>query len=215
MTTEKKMNTMMKKGLLLLLAGACIGLAQASIFDKPVYNTGKPLTDRPMAFVDFKELADAHPADNLVFSDFSGKKFKISDARGKLLILDMWATWCQPCVREIPLITALQKKLGKKVQFVSVSVDEDTEEVKDFLSEHHFKDFSTMLDPAKTILSVIPSDVVPTAFFFDGKGNLVAFVRGYVDWEGDGVADFINRLADKYSDPSTIKPRVKPPVLKN
>ena len=129
----------------------------------------------------------------------------------------MWATWCSPCQRTIPLILDLQESLKKdqaaKVKFVSVSVDETEEDVRDFIEDNHLQAYDTWLDPKKTILQVIPSDVVPTAFFFDGRGNLVGFVRGYVDWTGMGVEDFLKRLGDKYADPSGIKPRVKPPVL--
>ncbi len=198
-------------------AAAFSTASQASIFDKPLYDTGKPVADRPMAFVDFKELAGAHPADDLAFKGIDGKTHKLSDYRGNLLIVDMWATWCSPCIRTIPLILDLQKSLAKdqaaKVKFVSVSIDEDSEDVADFLKEHKLEGYDTWLDPKKSMLSVIPSDVVPTAFFFDGRGNLVGFVRGYVDWSGMGVEDFLRRLGDKYADPSGIKPRVKPPVL--
>lgn len=199
------------------VVSAAAAASTASIFEKPVYDTGKPVADRPMAFVDFKELLGAHPAADLSFKGIDGKTHKLSDYRGKLLIVDMWATWCSPCVRTIPLILDLQKSLAKdeaaKVKFVSVSIDEDAEEVADFLKDHKLAGYDTWLDPKKSILSVIPSDVVPTAFFFDGRGNLVGFVRGYVDWSGMGVEDFLRRLGDKYADPSRIKPRVKPPVL--
>ena len=69
------------------------------------------------------------------------------------------------------------------------------------------------LDPEKSIFRIIPSDVVPTAYFFDGKGNLVGFLRGYADWTGAGVENFLIRMGEKYADPSKIKPKVKPPVL--
>ena len=103
----------MKKWLIGFMAIVGIGAAalsvQASIFDKPLYDTGKPVADRPMAFVDFKELAGAHPAPDLAFKGLDGKTHKLSDFRGNLLIVDMWATWCSPCQRTIPLILDLQE----------------------------------------------------------------------------------------------------------
>lgn len=84
----------MKKWLVGFMAAVGIGAAalsvQASIFDKPLYDTGKPVADRPMAFVDFKELAGAHPAPDLAFKGLDGKTHKLSDFRGNLLIVDMW-----------------------------------------------------------------------------------------------------------------------------
>lgn len=111
------------KKLWIALAGVlAIGAAQASIFDAPVYSTGNQLKNRPLAFTDFKELAGAHPAENLSFEGMDGKKHAISDYKGKLLILDMWASWCDPCLRSIPLITELQKKFNhdpkSKVRFL-------------------------------------------------------------------------------------------------
>ena len=168
------------KKLWIALAGVlAIGAAQASIFDAPVYSTGNQLKNRPLAFTDFKELAGAHPAENLSFEGMDGKKHAISDYKGKLLILDMWASWCDPCLRSIPLITELQKKFNhdpkSKARFYSVSIDEPGTDVKDFLEENKFRGFETWLDPEKSIFRIIPSDVVPTAYFFDGKANLVGF----------------------------------------
>ena len=203
--------------LAMTMAVLSVPCTEASIFDKPVYDTGKPVADRPMAFVDFKELAGAHPAPDLAFKGIDGRQHKLSDYRGSLLIVDMWATWCSPCLRTIPLIMDLQKQLAKdpeaKVKFVSVSIDEADEDVGAFLKEHRLQGYDTWLDPDRTLLGIIPSDVVPTAFFFDGEGHLVGFVRGYVDWDGMGVEEYLKRLGDKYSDPKRIKPRVKPPVL--
>lgn len=206
------------KKLWIALAGVlAIGAAQASIFDAPVYSTGNQLKNRPLAFTDFKELAGAHPAENLSFEGMDGKKHAISDYKGKLLILDMWASWCDPCLRSIPLITELQKKFNhdpkSKVRFYSVSIDEPGTDVKDFLEENKFRGFETWFDPEKSIFRIIPSDVVPTAYFFDGKGNLVGFLRGYTDWTGAGVENFLIRMGEKYADPTKIKPKVKPPVL--
>ena len=71
----------------------------------------------------------------------------------------MWASWCDPCLRSIPLITEPQKKFNhdpkSKVRFYSVSIDEPGTDVKDFLEENKFRGFETWLDPEKSIFRVM------------------------------------------------------------
>ena len=195
----------------------CAVSAASSIFEKPVYDTGEPVAGRPAVFTDFRELKGAHPVSDLSFLGIDGKRHKFSDYRGNLLVVDMWATWCSPCVRAIPLIVRLQKTLAgdktAKVKFVSLSIDRDPGDVTDFLKERELEGYDTWLDPDKSILSVIPADVVPTAFFFDGRGNLVGLLRGFVDWSNTEVEDFLRRMSEKYADPTDVLPNAKSSVL--
>lgn len=179
------------------------GDVQASIFSPKVYSTGKQIKDKPLALHAFMELRGAHPTNEpLAFKDFEGKVHTLADYRKKLLILDMWGTWCEPCIRGIPALTQMQKKYnvpGSKINFVSVSIDDAKTDVKQWLKRHGFEDFDTWLDPDLQLDQVIPVEVVPCAFVFDGAGNLVGFVRGYIDWADEEVPAYLEKLAAKYA----------------
>ena len=179
------------------------GDVQASIFSPKIYSTGTQIKDKPMALHAFMELRGAHPTkEPMEFKDFNGNSHKLSDYRGKLLILDMWGTWCEPCVRSIPALTMMQKKYDapdSKIRFVSVSIDDEKTEQKKWLKKHGFEDFQTWLDPKMQLDQIIPVEVVPCAFVFDGSSNLVGFVRGYIDWGDEEVPAYLEKLAQKYA----------------
>ena len=189
--------------LCMAVAMPLVGDAQASIFSPKVYSTGKQIEDKPLAMHAFMELRGAHPTtEPLEFKDFAGKTHKLSDYKGKLLILDMWGTWCEPCIRGIPALTKMQKKYNtpeSKIRFVSVSIDDEKTDVKKWLKKHGFNDFQTWLDPKMQLDQVIPIEVVPCVFVFDGSSNLIGFVRGYLDWGDEEVPAYLDKLAEKYA----------------
>jgi cytochrome c biogenesis protein CcmG/thiol:disulfide interchange protein DsbE len=109
-----------------------------------------------------------------------GKVMKLADLKGKVVIVDFWATWCPPCRAEIPDFVALQKQYGAKgLQIVGVSVDKGgTDGVVKFMKENHINYPILMSDPsAEAAYGGIRA--IPTTFLIDRKGNMVhKFIGG-------------------------------------
>ncbi len=77
-------------------------------------------------FADYKKLEPGNPSVNWQFPDKDGKMYQLSDFKGKYVYIDVWATWCGPCLRETPALKELVKRYaGKNIEFIQISVDED------------------------------------------------------------------------------------------
>ncbi len=184
---------------LFCLAVATAAGAQAMLSEK-VYDTGKPL-QKPMVMLPFTEFHSARKTPDLDLRTLEGKKVDLGQYKGKVLILNVWATWCAPCLREIPALMELQKRLeSTNVRLVGLSVDEDPTQIPGFLMKFKFTGFDTWLDPTQNIDSLMPLSVVPTNYVFDGSGNLIGFLRGYLPWEDPEVLPFLEKLGKKYAD---------------
>ncbi|MCF0252745.1 MAG: TlpA family protein disulfide reductase [Duodenibacillus sp.] len=200
----------MYKKLLLALC-LCVG-AQAMagpLFQDKVYATGKPVADKPMVLRDFVEFRNARALKPMSFRTLDGKAVTLKQYAGTMVILDVWATWCEPCLRSLKPLMAKQQKYnrpGSKLSIVSVSIDEGKTDVRKFLARMGVPAFHTLRDAEqKQITKNFPLDVVPAAFVVDGKGNLVGFLRGYVDWEDESVEPYLEALAAKYARPAPAK----------
>ncbi|MFH0766087.1 MAG: TlpA disulfide reductase family protein [Calditrichota bacterium] len=123
-------------------------------------------------------------------TDLDGKPVKLSDYRGKVIILDFWATWCPPCVKEIPHFNELAKKYQKKgLVVLGVSVDRDgAKAVEKFKSKNALKYRVAMSNDTtyQTYQSYLPEDErggIPFTFVIDKEGFIRQYYVGYRDKE--------------------------------
>ena len=128
--------------------------ACAALKPQPFAQAVKPEQEAP----DF-ELADA-----------TGKKWSLRALRGKPVLLNFWATWCAPCVEEMPSLENLNKRVGDKLTVLTVSVDEDWEAVKKFFPRG--TGLSVLLDSSKEIPKRFGTEKFPETFLIDSQGRL-------------------------------------------
>ncbi|MGL4613730.1 MAG: TlpA family protein disulfide reductase [Shewanella sp.] len=185
----------------LLLCGCLCLFAQSShghALNNKLYSTGEPIK-KPRELTGFVEMQYARDIPEVPFMDEAGQSQTLTQHQGKLTLVNLWATWCAPCLREIPELQKLQQQYqGKNLSIVPISIDEETQEVRPFLNKHGFKNYSTWLDPHKNVERILPTTVVPASYFFDAKGNLVGFIRGYLDWGDKDVALYLDQMIAKY-----------------
>lgn len=196
---------MMNFSLKCLLAAALFSTSFAvgaqTIFSSGGYSTGEAL-EKPMVMKPFVEFSKARPMPELKFFTLEGEKVDLDKYHGKLLILNVWGTWCTPCVREIPQLIELQKQLkGSDIEIVGVSVDKSVAGIPKFLAKNKMSEFETWSDPTESIEDVMPLEVVPTNFIVDGAGNLIGYLPGYLPWDDKDVVPFLKKLAQKYAQP--------------
>lgn len=174
-------------------------------FQTKIVENGEPLAGKPGQLRDFLEMRHTRGFSKAVLPDLNGKQVALDSFKGKLVLVDIWASWCEPCIRTMPAVHALQKHFNNdpksKVYVLSVSVDAKVKNVQKFLKKHGMdSDFNTLIDTKQVIGDDVPLDVVPTFFMLDGQGNLIGFVRGFVDWTGPEVIEYLNKLAEKYAE---------------
>lgn len=192
-----------------LVAAVCLSVSAAAcsqaMLQEKVYSTGDTLK-KPMVMRPFTEFQNARKIPSLDLYTLSGEPVDLKDYRGNVVILNIWASWCAPCIREIPAITKLQQELkNSKIKIIGVSVDDSVTSLPRFLKRNKVSDFMTLVDPRKTVDNVIPLTVVPTNYILDGDGNMVGVLRGYLPWEDPDVLTFLKKLEAKYADPVKLK----------
>ena len=186
---------------LFLVAALTFSLSSSAqaIFSPGIYSTGEPLK-KPLVMKPFVEFSKARKMPDLKLVDLSGKPVSLKASKGKLVILNVWATWCTPCIREIPQLQDLQKKLeGTNIEIIGVSIDKAPAEAANYLKKNKLSGYKTWFDPAQSVDAVMPMEVVPTNFIIDGQGNLVGYLPGYIPWDDADVLPFLKELEKKYS----------------
>src|SRR5271156_3906590 len=127
-----------------------------------------------------KVFADAAPAWEL--KDVKGNTVKLSDFKGKVVIVDFWATWCPPCRAEIPHFVKLQDKYAKQgLVIVGISVDEGGAEVVSSFAKANKINYPIALGNQDVAEQYGATDGIPTTFVIDRKGNIISKHLGFTD----------------------------------
>src|ERR1700749_4048154 len=135
---------------------------------------------------------------DLAFDDANGQPKKLSDWRGKTVLVNLWATWCVPCRREMPALDALQTKLGgPDFEVVAVNIDtRDPEKPKNFLKDDNLTRLSYFTDQKAKVFQDLKSVGralgMPTSVLVDGQGCEIATIAGPAEWASDDAVKLIS-----------------------
>lgn len=138
--------------------------------------------------------ADNKKPVNLTFPGIDGKAIKLADYRGKVVVLDIWATWCGYCVREIPELVSLQKEATVKklpLQLIGVSVDRDNNDVKSFLKTQNIP-YPIAMGDDKSLKTFGSIPGIPVKIIINKQGMIVDKIIGATD------KDTLMKRVDKY-----------------
>jgi thiol-disulfide isomerase/thioredoxin len=127
---------------------------------------------------------------------------------GKLLVLHFWATWCPPCVEEMPglLAFARETKSDPSIELLAVSVDDDWKTVEEWLKAHGASDLPLALDPKRAVASRMGTDKFPETYIISPTGVKLAYVKGPVDWTSREVRQQIEDLKRSSAAPAAAAP---------
>lgn len=113
--------------------------------------------------------------------------------RGKPLLVNLWATWCGPCVRELPTLDALAAA-RPDLQVVAVSEDSRTDAIAPFLAKHPAAHLTVLSDAKNVLLQRFGADNLPETILFDAHGREVWRLPGDLDWQGEGARKLLAEL---------------------
>ncbi|MBD1391614.1 TlpA family protein disulfide reductase [Mucilaginibacter glaciei] len=131
---------------------------------------------------------------DVAFNDATGRSVNLSSLKGKVVFINFWATWCPPCLAELPSIDALHQKLSANpgIVFLMVDVDNQLNKSMPFIKDHGYN------LPVYGVASDIPSELVgqsiPTTVVIDKKGEMVFHHEGVADYSGDKFEQYLLKL---------------------
>jgi thiol-disulfide isomerase/thioredoxin len=120
-----------------------------------------------------------------------GKLVNLKDFKGKMVFVNLWATWCGPCRREMPSIESLYKKLkGKKVEFVMLSLDDDFNKALNYGKSSQFT--LPFYYPGANLPTLFNVDGIPATFIFNKQGELVHNIQGSIDYDTEAFLKLLS-----------------------
>jgi peroxiredoxin len=124
----------------------------------------------------------------------SDRTIALNQFRGQVVVLNFWATWCPPCVEEMPSLVEMQRRMkAKGITVVAVSIDVDENAYRQFLKLHGV-DLLTVRDPAQKTPTLYGTSGWPETFIIDRKGVMRRKFIVAVDWTEPEVTDFLSKL---------------------
>jgi len=137
--------------------------------------------------------------DKIVFDlpDVSGKQHTLDDYRGQVVLVNFWASWCPPCIKEMPGLEHLRQKLNDQpFEVLAVNVGEKKYKVWKFVKLIGFG-LPVLLDTRKDTFKAWGASVLPTSFLLDKQGRIRYRVQGDIEWNSEDVISLIEQLINE------------------
>ncbi len=130
----------------------------------------------------------------LALKDPAGAPHALADYRGKIVLVNFWATWCDPCREEMPSMQRLKERLAdRRFAILAVNYGESQEKVAEFLKRVRL-DLQMLLDPGQETARAWKVRILPVSFLLDAEGRIRYSVIGEIDWEGLEAVNTVRRL---------------------
>ena len=161
-------------------AATLAAIAVLYVFAMPSYRQGEPsIAGRKAPDFEF---------------EMDGKPMHLSDLKGKVVLVDFWASWCPPCVEEAASLNALQQRMASRGGLVlAISQDEDPAAYQKFLTEHKIV-FPTYRDPSKKVPTEYGTSIIPEAYLVSRDGKIARKIVGQQDWTSPEIASAIDTV---------------------
>ncbi len=144
----------------------------------------------------FRWLESPIPAGDVLMHNIDDQQVKLSEFRGKVILLNLWASWCPPCIRELPALDRLQQRMTTKDFLVlTISLDKNPQLAREmFIDRLPIMNLDFYIQSAEQIGRFFPVDVLPANFIIDREGQVLGMLRSYVDWDDPQVDKLFMQL---------------------
>lgn len=185
---------------MLRLRGFLAVVLVASILAVPLYYFRNRLTQGMEPSASTMKLTDLEGgAPDLVLPSIDGTTVKLADYRGKIVIVNFWATWCGPCVKEYPSLVNLARKMGDKIEILAISYDQSKDDILVFKKSFGAvpANFKILWDETKASGKRFGTEVLPESYIFDKHLHLSRKVAGETEWDNDLAVQFFMDLWER------------------
>lgn len=168
--------------LFLLVIASC---SKSVPVDKSYVNAGIKTLSKPLQAPEFSG------------KNLNGESIDLSKLKGKVILLNFWASWCGPCVAEMPSLERLSNSVDSDdIIVVAINVGESSEVVSKFIDKGKYT-FTVIPDSKKEIATKYAIRSIPSTYIIDKDGMIVASKLGSQEWDSQSVIDILNKLAAK------------------
>lgn len=177
--------------LILVLAGAAGAISLYKIYNDKLTAGQKA----PQSITELKKFEEGGLPDVEIVG-LNGDKKRLSDYYGKVILLNIWASWCPPCVTEFPSMVKLAKKFEKDLLVIAISQDTDRADLDSFLKQQGNlgENFLIGVDVEKKVPELLNLVALPETYILDRKGKLIRKVSGVEDWYSPEAIRFFETL---------------------
>jgi len=121
---------------------------------------------------------------------FGNKSFSLKSEKGKIVIIDFWASWCAPCKKSLPKLEQLQSEYNIDLKIFAINIDDDVTNAQIFLKQNRIN-LTALYDKNKSIVEIFDIEAMPTAFIIDRDG-IIRFI--HVGYTENSISDFIKEV---------------------
>ena len=147
---------------------------------------GQSVRDK-LKTLDFHIIDETNSYIDFELNDLNGRSVKLSDYEGKLIMINFWASWCPPCISEMPSMENLYQKMkGKNFEMLAVNIQEKTPVVKNFVDKNKYT-YPVLLDTDADAAAAYMVRSIPTTYIIDTKGKIAGIFIGAREWDSDEV----------------------------
>ena len=144
---------------------------------------------------EFVPSSPPFPAPAISLTDSGGHTVELADLKGKLVVVNLWATWCEPCLREMPSLERLQSRLGERIAVLAVSEDRGgNKTVEPFIAKLGLKSVKVYIDPKSEVGHAFGARGLPTSFLIGREGKVLGRVEGAAEWDSPKILGVLEPL---------------------
>lgn len=144
---------------------------------------------------EFVPSSQPFAAPTISLTDSDGHTLELSELRGKLVLVNLWATWCEPCLREMPSLERLQSRLGERIAVLAVSEDRGgNKAVEPFIAKLGLKSVKIYIDPKSEVGHAFGARGLPTSFLIDRDSKVLGRVEGAAEWDSPKILGVLEPL---------------------
>jgi len=148
---------------------------------------------------DFRSVNNAPPQPQNELSRSDGTTTTLADKRGKLVLVNFWATWCAPCVEEMPALDALQAELGSaEFEVVAVSMDQTRADAETFYDRYGIAHLGLYHDEALSAALTAGARGLPLSVLYDRNGIEIGRLDGPAEWDGEDARRLLEAAIERY-----------------